>query len=81
MPRPGLAGAMFATTHTPVAWWVVGNAIDKRSARSNPILHVLPALPCDGEDPEVAAAPDPAIMAPPDPAGRSRPRVSAARPR
>jgi hypothetical protein len=72
MPRPGLAGAMFTTTHTPVAWWVVVNANDKRSARSNPILHVLPALPCDGKDPEVAAPPDPAIVAPPDPAERSR---------
>jgi polyphosphate kinase 2 (PPK2 family) len=29
------AGAMFATTHTPVARWVVVNATDKRSARIN----------------------------------------------
>jgi polyphosphate kinase 2 (PPK2 family) len=29
------AGAMFATTHTPVAGWVVVNANDKRSARIN----------------------------------------------
>ena len=43
MPRPGLAGAMFATTHTPVARWVVANANDKRSAWINAILHVPPA--------------------------------------
>ena len=42
---------MFATTHTPVAWWVVVNANDKRSARIKAILH---------KDPEVAAAPLPA---------------------
>jgi polyphosphate kinase 2 (PPK2 family) len=29
------AGAMFATTHTPVAGWVVVNANDRRSARIN----------------------------------------------
>jgi polyphosphate kinase 2 (PPK2 family) len=39
------AGAMFATTHTPVARRVVGNANDKRSARSKAILHALPAGP------------------------------------
>jgi hypothetical protein len=72
---------MFATTHTPVARWVVVNADDKRSARINTILRVLHALPYDGQDPEVAAAPDPAMVAPLDQAERSRPRVDAAGPR
>jgi polyphosphate kinase 2 (PPK2 family) len=45
MPRPGLAGAMFATTHTPVAGWLVVNAHDKRSAPTHAILRVLHALP------------------------------------
>ena len=69
---------MFATTHTPVARWAVANANAKRSAWINAILHVPPALPYDGKDPEVAAAPDPAMVAPLDQAERSRPRVHAA---
>jgi hypothetical protein len=68
---------MFATTHTPVARWIVVNANDKRSAPINATLHVLHALPYDGQDPEVAAAPDPAMVAPLDQAERSRPRVHA----
>ena len=48
---------MFATTHTGSARWVVANANAKRSAWINAILHVPPALPYDGKDPEVAAAP------------------------
>jgi hypothetical protein len=75
------AGAMFATTHTPVARWVVVNANDKRSVPINATMHVLHALPCDGQDPEVAAAPDPAMVAPLDQVERSRPRVQAAEPR
>lgn len=69
---------MFATTHTPVARWVVVNTDDERSARINTILRVLPALPCDGQDLEVAAAPDPAMVAPLDQVEGSRPRVHAA---
>ena len=75
------AGAMFATTHTPVVRWVVVNANDKRSAPINATMHVLHALPHDGQEPEVAAAPDPAMGAPLDQAERSRPRVDAAEPR
>jgi polyphosphate kinase 2 (PPK2 family) len=40
------AGAMFATTHTLVAGWVVVNANDKRSARIN------------APDPAIVAPPD-----------------------
>jgi polyphosphate kinase 2 (PPK2 family) len=40
------AGAMFATTHTPVARWVVVNVTDKRSARIN------------APDPAIVAPPD-----------------------
>jgi polyphosphate kinase 2 len=72
------AGAMFATTHTPVAPWAVVNSNDKRSARINALRHVLHALPYDGKDPEVAIPADPAIVAPPDQAERSRPVVNAA---
>ena len=57
------------------------NADDKRSAQINANMCVLHALPCDGQDPEVAAAPDPAIVAPLDEAERSRPRMHAAGPR
>jgi len=78
MPTPGLAGAMFATTHTPLAQWVVAIANDKRSAPINATLHVPPALPYDGQEPEVAAALDPAMVAPLDQVERSRPRVHAA---
>jgi hypothetical protein len=56
----------------------VVNANDRRSAPTNATLHVPFALPCDGQDPEAAAAPDPAIVTPPDQAERSRPRVHAA---
>jgi hypothetical protein len=75
------AGAMFATTHTLVAEWVVANTNDKRSAQINANMCVLHALPCDGQDLEVAAPPDPAMVAPLDEAERSRPRVHAAEPR
>jgi polyphosphate kinase 2 (PPK2 family) len=40
------AGAMFATTHTPVARWVVVNPNDKRSA------------PINAPDPTIVAPPD-----------------------
>ena len=69
---------MFATTRTPVARWVVVNANDQRSAPINATMHVLDALPYDGQDPEVAAAPDPAMVAPLDQVERSRPRMHAA---
>jgi len=72
------AGALFATTRTPVAWWVVVNANDKRSAPINAILHVLRAPHDDGKDPVVAAPPDPATVAPLDLVERGRPRVHAA---
>ena len=66
---------MFATTHTPVARWVVVNANDKRSGQINAVMH---ALLYDGTNPEVTAPPDPAIEAPPNQAECSRPRVNAA---
>ena len=54
------------------------NADDKRSAQINANMCVLHALPCDGQAPEVAAAPDPAMVAPLDEAECSRPGVHAA---
>ncbi len=51
-------------TDTEWAPWTGVNANRQKVARLHAIRHVLAALPYDGKDPAVAAAPDPTIVAP-----------------